>query len=757
MSRLFLCIALLTGLCAHLAEAAGSPDTWRSPTTLDVVLVTFEDETTANPMTPMSCVGRNNTPQVCDYHLYDRPYGTNPGESADSSYLLRDFERLFSGGYGTLPDFVGTNQTVGSGHVLPEVFGSVRAYYDSVSNGAFVLNVRMINPADSEGYPRWIELPGTKAEYAETASTITSRPTFWNELYDTAMDSVACWNRNVPDPTDVDCGTSEVSGYTITDIPGPSYNRDQRRNHKVAYLYSGATFKGRSTPGLLHPQADLHTRTNPSRSSHVGYRYVMGEREGSHRNENRSIDEFAPIYTHVHEIGHLLGLPHGGGKVSGSNPNPYVPGTNYATPKGANLLEWTLMQGNGSGPEVEENGYHTPYRSCPNPINPFYLMDLEWIDPPTPITESQDNFEIGPGTVHLIDRGRHQYLLERRSHDGSDGISFGRYILFHEFQEDPGLFIWRRRTFATQPLLIVADDRRIRNARDQEQNPNIPEYQDMLFDPFPVEATPVTGGRVNFIQPAVDAVYDNMADVGLRQTTENEDSPGDGGRQTDPMEVGVGFALTNITRTDVPDGADEITVDVIFLPLTPANLTIEGGDGAAILSWDDPDDFTLDRWEYRQGGGGWVEVPVDDDQLIRVEATGTFRYPVDGLTNGEMYSFEVRAHNAAGLGPVAGPVEVTLNTAPVVSGPSTPSFDENSEQPVATYTATDADGDAITWSLTGADSAAFDLPTDATGNSFDLSFGTAPNYEQPADANLDTVYEVTVQATDDGMPPLPAS
>ncbi len=100
---------------------------------------------------------------------------------------------------------------------------------------------------------------------------------------------------------------------------------------------------------------------------------------------------------------------------------------------------------------------------------------------------------------------------------------------------------------------------------------------------------------------------------------------------------------------------------------------------------------------------------------------------------------------------------MTLNTAPVVSGPETPSFDENSEQPVATYTATDADGDAITWSLTGADSAAFDLPTDATGNSFDLSFGTAPNYEQPADANLDTVYEVTVQATDDGMPPLPAS
>ncbi len=160
----------------------------------------------------------------------------------------------------------------------------------------------------------------------------------------------------------------------------------------------------------------------------------------------------------------------------------------------------------------------------------------------------------------------------------------------------------------------------------------------------------MTGGSVNFTQSAVDAVYDNMADVGLRQTTENEDPPGDAGRQTDPMEVGVGFALTNITRTDVTGRADRIRVDVTFLPRAPANLTIEAGDGSAILRWDDPDDFTLDRWEYRQGGGGWVEVPVDDDQLIRVEATGTFRYPVDGLTNGEMYSFEVRAHNAAGWG-----------------------------------------------------------------------------------------------------------
>ena len=492
----------------------------------------------------------------------------------------------------------------------------------------------------------------------------------------------------------------------------------------------------------------------------------MGEREGWGSNDH-DVDEFAPVFTHAHEIGHLLGFNHGEGRWIG--PNPYSPHDQsrpretYTNARKGNLLEWGLMQGDGAGPEVMDNGYHGVYRSCPNPLNPFYRRDLGWITP-TPVTGSQDNFEIEPGTVHLIDRTTHEYLLERRAHDGPrfhnsgiringiNGISFGRYLLFHEYEdEDPGLFIWRRETQIAgaeeRPILIVADERRIADARDQDQNPNTPQYQDMRFDPFPGL------GNVS----AVDAL---TPDMGLRQATQGildrNGMPTSIGEQVDPGEVGL--ALTNITRTEVAGRADRLTVDVIFRPSAPSNLTVAAGDGAATLRWDDPDDFTLDRWEYQQQGlSDWVEIPVDDDQLTRDEATGTLSYPVLSLTHGEMYSFEVRAHNAAGWGPAAGPVEVTLNTAPVVSGPETPSFDEDSEQPVATYTATDAEGDAITWSLTGADAAAFSPPSDAAGNSFDLSFRSAPNYENPTDANLDTVYEVTVVATDDGMPPMPAS
>ena len=770
MKPLFCATALLSVLWAHSVRAAGSPDTWRSPTTLDVVLVTFEDETAANPMTPRSCGGAR-----CDYHNHDLPYGYNANrEPSNSSYLLRDFERLFVGGYDDMGNydagtvFVGDTVTVANYDLPQEVFGSVRAYYDSLSNGAFVLNVRMINPTDEDGYPRWIELPETKAHYAEISIYSRNSEDLWDDAYATAMDSVRCWNPT-PFPADPDpptCGrNSAVTGYAITDI-GPDNSVAQRRRHKVVYLYSGATFKQRDPPGLLHPQVDRITWENVALPALVGYRYVMGEREGWGSNDH-DVDEFAPVFTHAHEIGHLLGFNHGEGRWIG--PNPYSPHDQsrpretYTNARKGNLLEWGLMQGDGAGPEVMDNGYHGVYRSCPNPLNPFYRRDLGWITP-TPVTGSQDNFEIEPGTVHLIDRTTHEYLLERRAHDGPrfhnsgiringiNGISFGRYLLFHEYEdEDPGLFIWRRETQIAgaeeRPILIVADERRIADARDQDQNPNTPQYQDMRFDPFPGL------GNVS----AVDAL---TPDMGLRQATQGildrNGMPTSIGEQVDPGEVGL--ALTNITRTEVAGRADRLTVDVIFRPSAPSNLTVAAGDGAATLRWDDPDDFTLDRWEYQQQGlSDWVEIPVDDDQLTRDEATGTLSYPVLSLTHGEMYSFEVRAHNAAGWGPAAGPVEVTLNTAPVVSGPETPSFDEDSEETVATYTATDAQEDGITWSLTGADAAAFSPPTEATGNSFDLSFRSAPNYETPTDANLDTVYEVTVVATDDGVPPLPGS
>ena len=120
ISRFFLYIALLVApLWTSEAAARGSSRTWASPCTLDVVLVTFKDAT------------EKSSDVVLDYHLHDRPHGSNDDGAypdPDSSYTRREFERLFSGGYGSLRDsaLVGNNVKVAKGnHELPKVFGSV--------------------------------------------------------------------------------------------------------------------------------------------------------------------------------------------------------------------------------------------------------------------------------------------------------------------------------------------------------------------------------------------------------------------------------------------------------------------------------------------------------------------------------------------------------------------------------------------------------------------------------------------------------
>jgi VCBS repeat-containing protein len=85
------------------------------------------------------------------------------------------------------------------------------------------------------------------------------------------------------------------------------------------------------------------------------------------------------------------------------------------------------------------------------------------------------------------------------------------------------------------------------------------------------------------------------------------------------------------------------------------------------------------------------------------------------------------------------------NEAPSLDAPATARVAETSTA-VATVTATDPDaGDSVELAITGgADAAAFQLDP-ATGA---LSFAAAPDFEAPADADGDNVYQVQVTATD---------
>ena len=110
-----------------------------------------------------------------------------------------------------------------------------------------------------------------------------------------------------------------------------------------------------------------------------------------------------------------------------------------------------------------------------------------------------------------------------------------------------------------------------------------------------------------------------------------------------------------------------------------------------------------------------------------------------------------------------------VNEAPTVSeGPTktkqpenmdstdaTPDVD-NDDVIVTTYKATDPEStncSACTWSVSGPDSGLFNIVK--TGENADtiarLTFKNAPDFEDPADANEDNVYEVTIEVTDDGV------
>jgi len=92
-----------------------------------------------------------------------------------------------------------------------------------------------------------------------------------------------------------------------------------------------------------------------------------------------------------------------------------------------------------------------------------------------------------------------------------------------------------------------------------------------------------------------------------------------------------------------------------------------------------------------------------------------------------------------GGGPAPSP-----NQPPAITSPAAATVQENSSGTFYTATATDADGNAVTFSLSGgADRAAFAIT--AAGA---LSFAQTPDFEDPADADANNVYQVQIAASD---------
>ena len=83
------------------------------------------------------------------------------------------------------------------------------------------------------------------------------------------------------------------------------------------------------------------------------------------------------------------------------------------------------------------------------------------------------------------------------------------------------------------------------------------------------------------------------------------------------------------------------------------------------------------------------------------------------------------------------------NTAPTLTGVMDFAVDENTTE-VATFQASDADGDVISYSINGQDAGAFSIG----GQSGVLVFRDSPDFENPADEDQDNLYQLSVVASD---------
>ena len=106
-------------------------------------------------------------------------------------------------------------------------------------------------------------------------------------------------------------------------------------------------------------------------------------------------------------------------------------------------------------------------------------------------------------------------------------------------------------------------------------------------------------------------------------------------------------------------------------PAKPTGLTATAGDAQVTLSWTDPSDSSITKYQVQQKAGdaawgSWADIPTSAPG-----ETNATSYTVTSLNNGTAYRFRIRAVNAQGNSPrsdVAGPATPAAVAGPAVTG-----------------------------------------------------------------------------------------
>ena len=177
--------------------------------------------------------------------------------------------------------------------------------------------------------------------------------------------------------------------------------------------------------------------------------------------------------------------------------------------------------------------------------------------------------------------------------------------------------------------------------------------------------------------------------------------------------------------------AEEGSTAVFYTAVVEDNDSSAEQISFALSGGDDVDFFRLDSASGALAFQAAVdyEAPQDSDanNVYQLDITAT-----DELGNSAQLELAVSLNN------------INDNPPALTSPPPTLATAENDSSIIYTFTASDLDGDALSYSLDGADAQHFTLG--ATSGA--LQFDHAPDYETPLDANQDNVYELTISVAD---------
>ena len=231
--------------------------------------------------------------------------------------------------------------------------------------------------------------------------------------------------------------------------------------------------------------------------------------------------------------------------------------------------------------------------------------------------------------------------------------------------------------------------------------------------------------------------------------------PGDSGRDNaydvtiEARDDGFNMALLPVTVTvrEVNEGPE-----ISRVGSAPGSV-LENQDQMQVLARytaTDPEGGTVSSWHTSGTDGG--DFVISEQGELRFRNTPDYERPADSNRD-NTYVFTVQVSDGRYYGTFEETITVTpVNEPPIItttsSSATTLRQNENQTSRLYTYRASDPERSAVTWLIGGTDGRFFTI--DERGQ-FSFSENSPPDFEQPGDSGRDNVYDVTIQARDDGF------